>query len=465
MMWFKAKTKENAVEQALPSELVTAFQPSLVALENTPPNPLGRKVVWTLAGFLGLLLLGAFVFSVDQVAIAQGKLVPSTYLKVVQPAEQGIVRDILVKEGDEVKAGQILMRMDAALSNADNRSVQSEYETRRWQLQRIDAQLKGIRMPASDGVSPEIYRQALTQYTSSVQAHDAQLAQEKGALDKARQDLSAAEEVRSKLLQVLPIYEEREQAFNKLTEKGYVSKIDQIERKRERIEKQQDLRTQEFTIKAAQAVITQSQQRIRQIQSDYHRQLQAERAEAAMQFEKLTQELSKFKTRNGWLELKAPQDGIVKDISTHTLGTVVSAGTVLLTLVPQADNAVAEVWVSNEDAGFVHEGQKVKVKLSAYTFQKYGMVNGTVHEVSADATDQPTASIEQENTASKSHQQPSAYRARIHLDTQYLEAKGERYSLRPGMQVVAEIKLGRRKVIEYLLSPITGTVQEAGRER
>ncbi|MDI1302712.1 MAG: HlyD family type I secretion periplasmic adaptor subunit [bacterium] len=465
MTWFNAKIKEESAGQALPPGLVTSFQPSLMALENTPPNPLGRKVVWALAGFLGLLLLGSFVFSVDEVAIAQGKLIPSTYLKVVQPAEQGIVRDILVREGDEVKAGQVLMRMDAAISDADNHSVQAEYESRRWQLQRIDAQLKGVRMPASDGVSPEIYRQALTQYTSSVQAYEAQSAQEEGALEKATQELSAAEEVRSKLLQMLPTYEEREQAFNKLVEKGYVSKIDQIDRKRERIEKQQDLRTQEFTIKAAQAVITQSHQRIRQIQSDYHRQLQAERAEAAIQFEKLAQELSKSKTRHGWLELKAPQDGIVKDISTHTTGTVVSAGTVLLTLVPQADNAVAEVWVSNEDSGFVREGQKVKVKLSSYTFQKYGMVNGIVDDISADASDQPSASAEQDNSSSKSHQQPSSYRARIHLDTQYLEAKGEHYSLRPGMQVVAEIRLGQRKVIEYLLSPITGTVQEAGRER
>lgn len=460
------KMNSNAEHQdAVVASVARSFQPSLIALEQEPPSPLGRKVLWTLAGFLGLLLLGAFIFSVDEVAVAQGKLVPSSYLKVVQPAEQGIVREILVHEGEEVRAGQVLMRMDAAIADADNRSVQTEYETRKWQLKRIDAQLSGRAMPASDGVAPEIYRQALTQYTSNAQAYEAQLAQERGALDKARQDLAAAEEVRSKLLQVLPIYEEREQAFNKLTEKGYVSKIDQIERKRERIEKQQDLRTQEFTIKAAQAVINQSQQRIRQIESDYKRQLQMERADTAVQFEKLTQEISKYETRQGWLELRAPQDGIIKDLSTHTVGTVVSAGTVLMTLVPKSDNALAEVWVTNEDAGFVREGQSVKVKLSAYTFQKYGMVDGVVEDVSADATDQPGQAAAEEGAFTKSKQTPSAYKARVRLKTQFLEVKGERYDLRPGMQVVAEIKLGQRKVIEYLLSPITGTVQEAGRER
>lgn len=459
------KMKPNAADQDdVVASVARSFQPSLIALEQQPPSPLGRKILWVLAGFLGLLLLGSFIFSVDEVAVAQGKLVPSSYLKVVQPAEQGIVREILVHEGDEVRAGQVLMRMDTAIADADNRSVQTEYETRKWQLKRIDAQLLEKAMPVSDGASPDIYRQALTQYASNVQAYEAQLAQEKGALDKARQDLAAAEEVKTKLLQVLPIYEEREQAFNKLTEKGYVSKIDQIERKRERIEKQQDLRTQEFAIKAAQAVINQSQQRLRQIESDYKRQLQMERADASVLFEKLTQEISKYETRQGWLELKAPQDGIVKDLSTHTSGTVVSAGTVLMTLVPKSDNALAEVWVTNEDAGFVHEGQQVKVKLSAYTFQKYGMVDGVVDDVSADATDQPNQSVEDQG-AFKAKQAPSAYKARIKLDTQYLEAKGKRYALRPGMQVVAEIKLGRRKVIEYLLSPITGTVQEAGRER
>lgn len=458
------KGGEPATQDSLSPEVVRAFQPALIALEKTPPNPLGRRVLWVLCGFLVLLLAGALVFSVDEVAVAQGKLVPSTYLKVVQPAEQGIVREILVKEGEAVKSGQVLMRMDTSLMDADRHSVVAEYETRKWQLRRIDAQLKEQGMPPSDGSAPDIYRHALTQYLSGVQAYKAALAQEQSQLEKAEQELAAGEEIRTKLVQVLLIYEQREAAFGQLTEKGYVSKIDQVERKRERIEKQQDLRTQEFTIKAAKAVIAQSQQKIRQLQSDYHRQLQAERAEAALQFERLSQELAKNKTRQGWLELKAPQDGIVKDLSTHTPGTVVNAGTVLLTLVPQADSAIAEVWVSNEDAGFVHVGQKVKLKLAAYSFQKYGMVNGVVQELSADSSEAPS-NPEEKGSSAKSPYSALPYRARIRLNMQYLEAKGERYALRPGMQVVAEIKLGKRKVIEYLLSPITGTIQEAGRER
>lgn len=139
-----------------------------------------------------------------------------------------------------------------------------------------------------------------------------------------------------------------------------------------------------------------------------------------------------------------------------------SVGTVLMTLVPVNDQAIAEVWVGHKDAGFVHEGQRVKLKLSAYSFQKYGMVDGVVEHISPDASDQPGGNGKEGNGDVPAL---SAYRARIALDTQYLEAEGKQYSLRPGMQVVAEIKLGQRKVIGYLLSPVRGTIQEAGRER
>lgn len=457
------RKSSSAPDEGVP-DIITAFQPALIAIEQNPPNPLGRKVLWVLLGFLALLLAGACVFSVDIVAVAQGKLVPATYLKVVQPPEPGIVREILVREGEAVRAGQVLMRMDRQLADADGRSLQTESDTRRWQLKRIDAQLKGSPMPPPDGTAPEIYRQVLTQYQSGVQAYEAALGQEQSQLEKAQQDLAAAEEIRSKLTQVLPIYEEREASYDQLAQKGYVSRIDQVERRRERIERQQDLRTQEFASKAARALIAQSRQKIQQIRSEYRRQLQAERSDAALQYAQLAQELDKYRTRQGWLELKAPQDGIVKEISTHTAGTVVSAGTVLLTLVPKDDSAIAEVWVSNEDSGFVHPGQEVKLKLASYAFQKYGMVDGVVQDVSADSSDAPAASA---NAGTDPETPPSAlpYRARIRLKTQHLEARGRRYELRPGMQVIAEIKQGERRVIEYLLSPVTGTVQEAGRER
>ena len=150
----------------------------------------------------------------------------------------------------------------------------------------------------------------------------------------------------------------------------------------------------------------------------------------------------------------------MKDLATHTPGTVVAPGTILLTLVPHDEPLVAEVWVDNIDAGFVQAEQKARVKLAAYPFQKYGMLDGVVKQVSADAQEKP----EPDNPASKSAQE-AAYRALINLGSGHLESQGRKLRLVPGMLVNAEIHLGTRTVLEYLLSPVQKVAHEAGRER
>jgi HlyD family secretion protein len=163
------------------------------------------------------------------------------------------------------------------------------------------------------------------------------------------------------------------------------------------------------------------------------------------------------------LELKAPQEGVVKDLATHTAGTVAGPGTILMTLVPGADKVRAEVWVKNDDIGFVRPGQKVRLKLAAFAFQKYGLIEGEVTQVSADAAE---AGAEAQNAPSRARAAtPLAYRTLVTLDREALEFEGARYRLQPGMQVAAEIHLGTRTVMEYLLSPLQKAWHEAARER
>src|SRR5262245_60746429 len=119
------------------------FAPDLLRLQEQPPSPLPRSVLFALLGLSALLFLWAFLGQLDIVAVAQGKLVPQSFLKIVQPAESGIVRDILVREGDSVREGQILVRMDTRLSDADGRTLLGELQRKRLQLRRIDAELGG----------------------------------------------------------------------------------------------------------------------------------------------------------------------------------------------------------------------------------------------------------------------------------------------------------------------------------
>ncbi len=442
------------------------FQPALLQAQTRPPAPLGRMVLYAVLSLVAIILCWAMLARLDIVAVAEGKLVPSGYLKIVQPAEQGVVKEILVREGETVREGQVLMRMDSALADADGRALAADFHTKRVALRRSEAQLAGqpLRREAADPAA--IFVQAEAQYAANVNAHRTALAQERAVLEKARHDLASAEAVRAKLIQVLPHYREQEKAFEKLSNDGFTGRLMFTDKQRERIEKEQDLKSQEFIIAAASSSIAQSEKRLAQIAADYRRQLQAERVELAPQVERLREELAKQQHRHQLLELRAPQSGSVKDLATHTVGTVAAPGTILMTIVPAGERLRAEVWVSNDDIGFVRVNQPVRVKLVAFQFQKYGMVDGTIAQVSADATESPNANTRSGGLPGRERPAgPLAFRALVNLKTDYLDSGGERYALAPGMQVLAEIHLGDRTVLEYLLSPVRKAFHEAARER
>jgi HlyD family secretion protein len=442
------------------------FQPALLQVQSRPPAPLGRGVLYVVLGLLAAMLAWAALAKLDVVAVAEGKLVPAGYLKIVQPSEQGLIKEIFVREGELVREGQVLMRMDTALLAADGRALSAEYHSRRLGLRRIDAQLAGQPLEADADDAAALFAQAQAQYAANVAAHENALAHERSVLERARHDLAAAREVRAKLRAVLPHYRDQEKAFEKLTQDGFAGRLMYTDKRRERIEKEQDLKSQEFAIAAAQATIAQSEKRLAQLGADYRRSLQAERAEAAPQVERLREELAKQRHRQGLLELRAPQTGTVKDLATHTPGTVVAPGTILMTIVPVGERLRAEVWVSNDDVGFVHAGKRAKIKLASFQFQKYGMLEGAVAQVSADATEAPNPNTRSGGLAGRDRPAgPLAFRTLIDLEQQHLASDGYRYPLAPGMQVVAEVRLGERTVLEYLLSPVQKAFHEAGRER
>jgi HlyD family secretion protein len=297
---------------------------------------------------------------------------------------------------------------------------------------------------------------------------EAALAEERSRLIKAKQDLSAAEAVQDKLTATLPHYRQQDQAYEKLVKDGFAGPLMGSDKRRERIEKEQELKTQLHVIESARASTVQSEKKLAQIETDYRRQLHAERNETQAAVDKLGQEIAKQTHRKGLLELKASQNGVVKDLATHTTGTVVQPGTVMLTLVPQDESLRAEVWVAHDDIGFVHAGQTVKLKFAAFSFQKYGMAEGVVEHVSADAADgsaNSAANNAAPATDTRGRSMPLGYKALVTLKSMRLDMNGERFKLAAGMQTNAEILLGTRTVVEYLLSPVQQAWHEAARER
>ena len=441
------------------------FAPAILRSQHENAAPLPRVVLYIALALFAVMLAWACFGRLDIIAVAQGKLIPGSYVKIVQPADSGVVREILVKDGQEVKTGQVLMRMDSQVSDADSATVDNDLHLRLLQLRRIQAELKNAPLEIAKSDPPAMFQQVLAQYRANREACRSQLDSEQAVLAKAEQDLKGAVEMESRLKQTVPIYQEQEAAHQNLAKDGFISRLAMLDKTRERIEKEQELKAQAYQVASLKATIEQSHRRLAQITSNYRQQLQNERSEADTQRLRLEQEAGKQAYKHGLLELKAPHDGIVKDLATHTSGTVVSPGTILMTLVPHDDPVKAEVWVTNEDAGWVEVNQAVKLKLAAFAFNKYGMAKGHVEYVSPDAAELPDTRERDRKDTREHVMPPSGFRTLVALDSPYLERDGKQYRLSAGMLVSAEVNLGSRTVMEYLLSPVQKVTHEAGREK
>jgi HlyD family secretion protein len=440
----------------LPHARRAEFLPALLQLQEEAPSPLPRAVLWLVLALTGALVLWACFGRLDVVAVAEGRLVPKAQLRIVQPAEGGVMRELLVKEGERVRAGQVLARMDVRAAEADAETARNDLALRRLQLRRIDAELAGTRLAAAPEDAPRLHAQVEAQREARALAHEAGLAEQRTVIARAKREMQAAMETRAKLAGALPVLQEQERAFERLARDGYAGKLMVAQRSRERLDAEQDLRAQEHRVEGARAAIEQAERRIAQIGAAYRAQLQGERVEAESQLARLVQELEKLSHRQRLAELRAPADGVVKDLATQTPGAVLAPGTVLMTLVPEGEALVAEVWLANQDAGFVAGGQPAKLKIASFPFQRYGMLDARVARVSADAT-------ERAGDAAKAG--AFAYRAQLEPAAQELRMGEARHALLPGMQLTAEIKLAERSVLEYLLSPVQKIAAEAGRER
>lgn len=441
-------------------------------IQAEPPSQLGRIVLWSVAILTAVMILWAAIGQLDIIASAEGKLVPDTLLKVVQPAEPGVVQALLVKEGDAVHAGQVLARLNPTIASAERVGIAAELASQRMQVRRIEAELADLPLASRPGDDALLYAQVLNQYRAHKAALSGALEHEQALLEKASNERKSAAAVLAKLETTLPTYMRASDAYLKLEKEGFLGGIVSAEKQREAVEKSNDLEAQRATVAASNASIAAQQKRIAQMQSSNQAELQRELAELRARIAQLEPSLNRSTYREGLMELRAPQDGVIKDLATTTIGAVVQPGTVILTLVPNNERLYAEVSVKNEDMGFVRIGQRAKIKLATYPFQKYGMLTGEVVLVSEDATDiaaaQQAARPLRNRGDSDTGGVPtgSTYKARVRLDNQTLrDPHGNPLKLSAGLQVVAEINQGTRTVLDYLLSPVQKTLAEAGRER
>lgn len=434
-----------------------AFLPAAMALQDTPPHPAPRRVAWVLSALFVLALIWATYGQVDVVAVAHGRIIVSQHSKLIQPLETSVVKSIHVKDGDKVRAGQLLIGLDATGTQADANRVSQERGAQWAELLRTQSLLRSLASAAPPQLAEHAQLSAAelaaarAQLLSDWADISAKLAKLEAEIARRKAEITTAEQMVAKLQATLPLAEARERDFKALSDQGFVAGHAGQDRARERIEQERDLATALARRSEAQAALRESEHARLAYRAETERQLRDRFSQAELKTRQLSEEGAKAEQRQALTQLSAPVNGTVQQLAVHTAGGVVTPAQVLLVLVPDESAVSAEVVLENKDVGFVRQGQAATIKLETFPFTRYGTVGASVSSISADAVND--------------EKRGAIFPATLLLEQAALQVDGKRIKLSPGMNLTAEIKTGRRRVIDYLLSPVQMRVDESLRER
>ena len=470
---FGARDKSTEALRLTPDE--RAFLPAALEVVETPASPTLRATALAICGLLSAALLWSCLAHIDMVAVAPGKVIPLGQVKVVQPLETSAIRAIDVDDGDHVAKGQVLVELDPTDVKADLAGLL--YDRGQAALDAEVARLLMTRDPqakfdAPEGVDPTLaeanHAQALAEihkHLAQVAGAEAELAQKQAALDANAATIERAQKT-------LPLLEEKNSVATILYAKQAGARPPVLDSEQQVIEKRAELDAAKASANQIAGEIAEARAKIDELKAAFLADASDRRTKALQKMRDLDQQIAKARQRANYRRLVSPVDGTVQNVKIHTPGAVVTTADTLMEIVPDGAGVEIEADVENKDIGFVREGQEVEVKFDAFPFTRYGLIKGKVRKLSHDATpavlpprDRSAQSDAQTAGAQQQLTTDLAYSARINPDRDWIEADGKREIFKPGMRVSAEIKTGDRRVIDYILSPVMQTVEEAGRER
>lgn len=433
-----------------------AFLPAALEVVERPVSPTARATAWVLLTGLVLTILWLTFGRVDVVASAAGRLIPAQNVKLVQPPEAGVVRAILVHDGQRVRKGQSLVELDPTVSTAEATQARKALEIAELNAARARAILSaldghGLAFVPPPGTPADVAANeaALARaQLENIQASGATHAAERASAAAARAE---AQVQAAKLTETLPLLDAQIEANEQLLGKGYVSKLKVIEMRRQRLAAARDRDAAIESARRAEAQMAVAGGNSAQGRAQARAGILDDLTKAESEIRQRREELIKASRRSSLQRLLSPVDGTVAQLSVHTVGGVVEAAKPIMVIVPDDGPLIAEVKVLNKDAGFVRVGQEVAVKLEAFPFTRYGTVPGRIESISSDAVEDQKLGL--------------IYPARVVLDRQAIRGDAGMVSLTPGMASTADIRTGRRSILSYLLSPIDEARREAGRER
>jgi len=421
------------------------FKPLLVEIEDRPLNPLGRMLLWTIVAFMVLGGLWLFFAKIDIVVSARGKIIPYGEIKVLQPIETGVISKLLVKEGELVHKGQVLMEIDPSVTETNLESKEKNLELLEIEIIRLMALIEN-----KDFISPAFCKDTVVLATQVLIFKTSKLGFEQQHLLIEKQVLQVQEQIgsmnvdKSRLTQPLENAQKKEERLQEVIDIIARSEYDEIHK--EVIEYEEQIRMKEHEVIQLNEKLNELTEQKLLITQEYQNKLLEELTQKRKEATLLKVEIESIEFQKSKQSMTSPVDGYISKLMVHTIGGVVTPAEKLIFIVPNNVPLVITATVQNQDIGFIKEGMESAVKVDTFDFQKYGLIPAEVSHISNDA-------IEDEKLG-------PIYEVYLKPTKNFLIVNGEKVYLNSGMSVTAELKVGKRRVIEFFIYPLIKYLDE-----
>nr|WP_216667350.1 HlyD family type I secretion periplasmic adaptor subunit [Herbaspirillum rubrisubalbicans] len=405
------------------------FLPAALAIQGRPVSPAGRWIALTMMSLVLVLFLWAVLGDVDVIANGQGKIIPSARTKTITAVEVATIKHLYVGEGQAVKSGELLIELDTRSSRIDAEKAKAE-----WQ----DAYLQAMRSRTLLMALESGHLSALAR-DDEVPKHrwdDAELHLRSQWADFESKRRRLDDEIR-RYAQALPLVQQKAKDYADLLQTKDVAEHAWIEKEQQRI----DLQGQLDDARNQRSALT----------SEIRKGAQDALSESLKVMATSGQDINRARIHEDLLRITSPIDGTVQQLTAHTVGAAVPAAQALMQIVPSDGLIEMEAFIENKDIGFVHAGQQAQVKLDTFEYAKYGTVSAKVTHISQDAIQDEKKGL--------------LYSVKVELSKNTMNIDGRHVAFTPGMSGSVEIKTGSRRIIEYVLSPLTQHVHESFHER
>lgn len=421
------------------------FKPLLSEIEESPVSPLGRYTFWTIISLLIITFLWLFIGKIDIVINARGIVIPEGETKVIQPLETGVVKEILVREGDFVQKNQLLIHIDTSSTDAQIKALSKNLAQTKLEATRLKSggdlsellKLSSNELSEEKEIQEKLYKENLDSLNNEISAKNNQIKQLNMQINSAlaqKRDyefqLKIANERVNELAEVLDIIE-----YNKY---------------RDAIEKANSVRESviriDADIKRFQTQVKEIENYIAKLKSDFKAQNLTTLSETQKRINELSANIESIKFSNKNQKITAPCDGYIDKLFVHTIGGIVTPAQAIIALTPANTPVLIKAKVLNRDIGFIKKGMPVSIKIDTYDFQKYGSLKGTVKSISKNSIDD--------------EQLGPIYEIYITPNENTLLINGKEERISTGMTLNAEIEIGERRIIEFFIYPLIKYLDE-----